>query len=310
MKRRRTLQLLLTAAIAAVAGALALSGVLPAKPDKAVSGPPAGHVFEPVFADEFEGSRVDDGKWLFAFYDPKTEKPGIAKRNLWNNGERQVYMDPAFLGLGIDPFTVKDGTLQIAATPLAAAQRAMVATEVSLQPPEIARTALKDVAYSSGMISSRGTFSQTYGYFEIRARWSGGKGIWPAFWLLPAKGGWPPEIDVLEAHGDKPGVTFHTLHSREKTNGTQTIRRPASDGAFHTYGVLWLADTISFYIDERLTASEPTPADMHQPMYVIANLAIGGKWPGDPDGGTRFPATMEIDYVRAWSVAGKPVSAP
>lgn len=310
MTGRRKLQLLLTAMAVVAAGALVLPGVVPATPDKPVSGPPPGHVFEPAFADEFEGSRVDQGKWLFAFYDPAKETPGIAKRSLWNNAERQVYVDPAFLGLGINPLSVKGGALQIEARPLAPAQRAIIATEVSMQPPEIASTALKDVVYSSGMISSRGNFSQRYGYFEIRARWSGGKGIWPAFWLLPEKGGWPPEIDVLEAHGDKPGITYHTLHSRHDTQGTHTVRFPAADGAFHTYGVLWLADRITFYIDDRLTASEPTPADMHQPMYVIANLAIGGKWPGDPNGETRFPATMDIDYIRAWSVAGKPVPAP
>ena len=38
--------------------------------------------------------------------------------------------------------------------------------------------------YTSGMLSQRGRFSQQYGYFEARMRWTRGTGIWPAFWLL------------------------------------------------------------------------------------------------------------------------------
>ena len=114
---------------------------------------------------------------------------------------------------------------------------------------------------------------------------------------------------MLEAHGDKPGITYQTLHSDYDVEGTHTIGLPADDGQFHTYGMLWQADRISWYVDDRLTASGPTPADMHQPMFVVANLAIGGKWPGDPDSRTPFPATMEIDYIRAWTVAPRSTAA-
>ncbi len=42
------------------------------------------------------------------------------------------------------------------------------------------------------MLTTHKSFSFTYGYVEIDARIPSGKGIWPAFWLLPAGGGWPP----------------------------------------------------------------------------------------------------------------------
>ena len=39
---------------------------------------------------------------------------------------------------------------------------------------------------------------------------------------------------------------------------------------------------------------------MHKPMFMIANLAVGGGWAGNADSTTPFPAHMNIDYIRAW----------
>jgi hypothetical protein len=33
---------------------------------------------------------------------------------------------------------------------------------------------------------------------------------------------------------------------------------------------------------------------------MILNLAVGGHWPGSPDANTVFPATLEVDYIRAY----------
>lgn len=295
------MQLLISAFVAGAA-ALVVSAITPDPPEKALQGPPAGYHFRPSFQDEFEGSEVDRQKWIFAFYNPANEHPTVAKRNLYNNAEKQIYMDKDFLGLGIEPFNVKSGVLKISARPFIAIERAAILEAVAKEPADISSTPLKNVSYSSGMISSRGRFSQKYGYFEIRARWTGGKGIWPAFWLLPATGAWPPEIDVLEAHGDKPGTTFQTIHSTVRAFGSNAAKVPTADGQFHTYSVLWLPERLDFFVDDQKTVTFPTPSDMHQPMYIIANLAVGGKWPGDPDTHTPFPANIEIDYVRAWEI--------
>jgi len=42
---------------------------------------------------------------------------------------------------------------------------------------------------------------------------------------------------------------------------------------------------------------------MHKPMYMLANLGVGGSWPGAPDASTRFPANYSIDYIRAYRFA-------
>ena len=69
---------------------------------------------------------------------------------------------------------------------------------------------------------------------------------------------------------------------------------------FHTYGLAWDKDQIAWFVDGREVRREPTPADMHKPMYMLANIASGGDWAGAPDNSTRFPATYAIDYIRAY----------
>lgn len=162
--------------------------------------------------------------------------------------------------------------------------------------------------YISGMIMSDGCFAQEFGYFEIRVKIPEGKGLWPAFWLLPASHAWPPEIDVFEMFGasnsrGEGGVgQVHTGTIGVDHNGvgawhTTNINQYTS---FHTYGVRWSPDTVTFYVDGKAISSQPAPAKVDEPMYVIANLAIGGKWVESPDKTTHFPASMAIDYVRVW----------
>jgi beta-glucanase (GH16 family) len=38
-------------------------------------------------------------------------------------------------------------------------------------------------------------------------------------------------------------------------------------------------------------------------MYVVANLAVGGDWPGAPDSTTVFPAKLSIAFIRAFRFA-------
>ena len=271
--------------------------------DPQASGPPTDIAATLAFEEDFSGMTLSPERWQFTFAGPQESNPSIAKRNLWANRERQVYFDPDYLGLGIDPFRMEQGVLTIEARPLTPAAQALIRQDIASAPGNLEQTSLPLVEYSSGLISTRGRFEHQYGYFEIRARWSGGKGLWPAFWLLPAGGGWPPEIDILEAHGDKSDTSFHSLHSRHVPSQTIVAHPRISDGEFHTYGALWTPEQIDFFVDGVLTASMPTRDDMHGPMFLVVNLAVGGGWPGMPDADTIFPATYEIDHVRVWQIA-------
>ncbi len=211
------------------------------------------------------------------------------------NQEKQIYMDPQFAGtagrpLGVQPFSIRDGILQIRA------ERATAAVSPYIW----------NYRYTSGCITTELTHWQTYGYFEMRARLPRGKGYWPAFWLLAKRTVWPPEIDVFEASGARPyGIHQGVIEQPTKSGSATGLWIDAvidgSDG-FHIYGVEWTRDNIIFFIDG-MKSFEYGPHNIHQDMYLLANLALGShdaNWIPDPDAGTPFPGLFEIDYIRAY----------
>ena len=236
-----------------------------------------------VFDDEFNSLNLNSASNPKGTWDTTYAWGG---RTLSSNGEQQLYIDPGYNNLGVSPFSVQNGILTISAQPASAAVKA----------------ADGNLPYTSGMLTTNDSFSQTYGYFEMKAQLPGGKGLWPEFWLLNTDGKWPPEIDVMEMLGNQPTTDYTTLHTGTGNTslGKANTVADTTTGS-HTYGVDWEPTTTTFYFDGQAQFSAPTPADMHSPMYMLANLAVGGSWPGSPDGSTKFPADMNIDYIRAYA---------
>lgn len=156
------------------------------------------------------------------------------------------------------------------------------------------------------MMTTLGKFSQEYGRFEIRCRVPKGKGMWPAFWLLPDPKGWPPEIDVLEILGHEPNKVYLTQHYRDAQGKHQSHggswSGPDFSAGFHDYAVEWSPRRIVWFVDgvERFRSEDAVPSGK---MYLLLNLAVGGSWPGAPDAQTKFPAVLAVDYVRVYQKA-------
>lgn len=250
---------------------------------------------ERSFLDDFERFDLADGRWT-----PHFDHGSYANwraRTLTSNGEAQIYVDPGYAGtgdrpLGLDPFEVRDGVLRITAD----------------RTPETALPQLDGYAYVSGMISSRHSHLQQHGYFEIRARMPAGRGLWPAFWLHRV-GQWPPEIDVFEVLAAEPETVHMTVHwhadGDDRHSGCR-VRVPQAHEIFHLYGVLWTEADVVFFVDRKPVAAIEAKPGMDGPMYMMANLAVGGDWGGPPDATTPFPATLEIDWIAAWRLAARP----
>jgi autotransporter-associated beta strand protein len=242
--------------------------------------------------DEFDGTSVDPTKWSF-------ELGTGAQYGLvgWGNNELQYYTARTANA------SVADGMLSLTAR----------------------REAYGGREFTSARLTTRGHFAQTGGRFEIRAALPLGQGLWPAFWMLPAAntyGGWAAsgEIDILEARGQQPDRVVTTIHyggswpGNQSRGTTLTLPRGGSIADFHDYALEWdLAPTpeLRWYIDDRLawktrdwwSAGGPYPAPFDAPFNLMLNLAVGGNFVGSPDGSTPFPATMRVDYVRAYQSA-------
>jgi hypothetical protein len=260
-----------------------------------------------TFHDDFDTHPLSNGKWVPHYAGgaawPEARYWGGEgsdfRRKTTYNGEQQIYVDPRYGGrattaLGLDPFKIQDGILSIIA---------------SRTPPAL-KSLLFDNEYVSGILTTQSSFSQKYGYFEIRSKVPVGTGVWPAFWLLADDGGWPPEIDVMEGRGERPGDVVMTTHWRIPASGVVescgfdfSVANAASH--FHDYGVLWAPDRIVYFIDRKPVFDTRVPVGFDDPMYMIVNLAMGSKYFGGVgvvDAETPVTVAFEIDRISAYRI--------
>jgi beta-glucanase (GH16 family) len=204
------------------------------------------------------------------------------------NGEVQVYAQPGFQGRGeadldMNPFSVANGVLTITAERI----------------PQDKSYAAWGREYSSGMLNTLGMFEQKYGYFEIRAEMPTAAGSWPAFWMMTHPFVSGIEADIFEGLAITPEIDYRRALGGDQTQYDDTFK--IESAGMHTYGMLWTAETVTFYYDGVAVLQGATPDNWDYPMGLIVNLAVGG-WGGTPDAG-QFPTQMKIDYVRAWALA-------
>ncbi len=253
--------------------------------------------WELAWSDEFDGpagTLPDPSVWTPEIGDGTANGiPG------WGNAERQAYTDdPANLALD------GEGNLVIRAL------------ESGGDAPPCYYDA--PCEYTSARIITAGAVEVTYGRIEARLRIPTGQGLWPAFWMLGndiAEVGWPEsgEIDIMENVGREPERVHGTIHGPGYSGGNAIGRGTTLPGGeafaddFHVYAIDWSPAGITWSVDG-IEYSTVTPADLSpgarwvfdHPHFLILNVAVGGHWPGYPDGTTTFPQEMVIDYVRVY----------
>jgi beta-glucanase (GH16 family) len=179
--------------------------------------------------------------------------------------------------------------------------------------------------YTSARLKTEGLFSFQYGRIEFRAEVPEAQGFWPAAWLMGnniATVNWPAcgEMDVLERvnAAGTPDWNEGSVHGTGFTGGnlgTQFLFPAGQTAAgWHTYGMIWTKGSVAYYVDNpaqpyvTYTPSSISglsgsvwPFDGGQANFIILNMAVGGSWPGNPNGSTTFPAQMLVDYVRIYT---------
>lgn len=250
-------------------------------PDDGYTTPPAYDGMTLIWSDEFNGSALDETNWTYEIGD------GCPNLCGWGNAELQYYRR--------ENTTVANGYLTIQAK----------------------SESFQGRAYTSSRIKTENKFSFKYGRVDIRARLPKDQGLWPALWMLGSnirEVSWPAcgEIDIMELVGgpNSDNKVHSTIHW--DNNGTKadyglsyTLDEGIFNDKFHVFSMIWDANQIKCFVDDQepFFTVDITPAalsEFQNNFFFIFNVAVGGRWPGSPDGTTSFPQEMVVDYVRVF----------
>jgi len=264
---------------------------------------PAAHATfwgNPVWSDEFNGAagaRPDPSVWSFDTGD----------NNGWGNNEVQVY---CAAGSNVPPCD---------------------ASHPNVYQDGLGHLVLRAIrtpsgAWTSARIHTVGHKEFQYGRIEARMKLPAGAGLWPAFWMIGSQcgtSGWPQcgSVDLVENVSNPknptslgPSAIRSTIHGPGYSLGNGLYQNYLlSYGGhieeFHVYGAIWSTNMIQFYVDDpanvffvRTASDVPAGARwvLNHPFNLVANLAVGGIWPGAPDETTSSPSDVLIDYVRVY----------
>jgi beta-glucanase (GH16 family) len=183
----------------------------------------------------------------------------------------------------------------------------------------------KYIEYTSASLTTRRSFSFTFGRMEVRAKIPTAGGAWPAIWLLGNDMEWPScgEIDVMEYYriNGVPHILANACWGSDRRyqavwNSKRIPYSHFTDGdsrwaeKFHVWRMEWTPQTISIFLDDELLNEIPLSETVngtlgngrnpfHAPQYILLNLAIGGDNGGEIDDSS-MPMRYEIDYVRVY----------
>jgi len=234
-----------------------------------------------IWSDEFNGSSVDSNNWNFDVGN------GVSG---WGNGELEYYTNGANT-------SVENGELIIQAR----------------------KENMNGYQYTSTRMTTKGKEEFKYGKVEARIKLPSGQGLWPAFWMLGSNfpsTPWPKsgEIDIME-HKNVDNFINGAVHWYDDINNHGAdYSCPPSGGPipnidvtqYHLYDIEWDSSYIRWHVDGNLYCeiyiqdNTGSTEEFHQPFFILLNIAVGGNFPGAPNGTTTFPANMYVDYVRVY----------
>lgn len=248
-------------------------------PTEGPTSPLAYDGLELVWAEEFDGTTLDTARWN---YEIGTGSGG------WGNNELQYYRS--------ENTTVADGLLII----------------------EAKQESFGGRQYTSSRLTTEDKFSFGFGRVDIRALMPRGQGLWPALWMLGSNFstvGWPQsgEIDIMEMIGGsgREATVHGTAHWNSSAGKADDGGSYKLDGGetlangYHVFSLEWTPTALKWSIDgiafHTLALDQSSDlAAFQKQFFFIVNVAVGGNWPGSPNGNTQFPQRMMVDYIRVF----------
>lgn len=157
-------------------------------------------------------------------------------------------------------------------------------------------------------------FMHRFGYYECRCRMQQQPGWWSAFWLQsptigatldPRTAG--VEVDIMEQF-ERNNIVQHNNHwngygSQHKSTGAHEFELPESEDGYHRFGVWWTADKYRFYIDGKLTQEFTEPVSQIEQFILLSTEAVGYRSSGWTAWDTLKKSQGDVwavDYVRVF----------
>jgi len=192
---------------------------------------------------------------------------------------------------------------------------------------------------TSGRVNTNGKLTYTYGKIEARIKFPNtANGLWPAFWQMGSnysQVGWPKcgETDIIEmghqnafSRGTQDRFFNGAMHVGRAWDAVWHDAQDATwsyslQDTFHIVTMIWTPTSIDMYMDKESHPEnaayfhadlEPNnDADYNRqlvfgkPNFIIANLAVGGNFPGiySINGITALSngaQSMYIDWIRIY----------
>lgn len=171
--------------------------------------------------------------------------------------------------------------------------------------------------YKSSLISTKGCYESTYGYYEIRMIPHRANSIKSSFWLMAGDMGDADapndssskngcEIDIIETLSNL-NKSCQALHWDGYYNGqtksvvNDQIETPEIfDSKYHTFAVRWTPEEFIFMIDGKVTMQDEAAGGCQVPAYVLISSHVG-TWGGDITLKPGEYSDMIVDYVRIYS---------
>lgn len=192
---------------------------------------------------------------------------------------------------------------------------------------------------TSGRVNTKGKMTYTFGRIDARIKFpKTANGLWPAFWQMGNnfdQVGWPRcgETDIIElghqsafSKGTQDRYFNGAMHVGRQWDAVWSEAKSVTwdysvEDTFHIVTMIWTPNSIEMYMDKDAHPEkepyfkaklEPNDDEWYnrqvifgKPNFVIANLAVGGNFPGISninnvtalaDG----PRYMYIDWIRIY----------
>lgn len=158
--------------------------------------------------------------------------------------------------------------------------------------------------YTSGLISTHDSFAFTYGRIDVVAWYPTGAGVWPAFWLMPQDGSWPPEFDVAEYYGGAGWMHMGLCYGNfpEIQWSSDANNDVSFSTGWHEYSLEWSPGRAQWIQDGCIKRTLEGSMVPSKPMYIILSNGVSSRFgpAGKPNTSTPFPNALRVASVRVW----------